>query len=139
MKIKNVRVAFSIGSSKNLWTYQGFFFVAFKIYTFSSWFSYKHWVEVCYFIPLVHILFINVESRFVIKNLNFSFLGLVFQYFLLGLKGVSIEIRFIWYQSIGSKIMFTILLPISCYYPILFRLCSLFLVFVLCLAPSFFF
>jgi hypothetical protein len=30
---------------------------------------------------------------------------------LLGLNGVSIDVRIIWYQSLGSKIRFTIILP----------------------------
>ena len=84
-----------------------------------------------------------------IKNLNFSFLGQVFQYCLLSLKAcrlrfatysnifvgsqsVSIEVRIIWYQSTGSKISFLSLLSfVSCYHPILFLLCSLFLVLIL--------
>jgi hypothetical protein len=41
---------------------------------------------------LIRILFINIGSRFAIKNLNFCCLGLVFQYCLLGLKGVSIKV-----------------------------------------------
>jgi hypothetical protein len=41
--------------------------------------------------------FINVGLGFAIKNLNFSFLGSVFQYHLLGLNGVSIKVRIIWY------------------------------------------
>jgi hypothetical protein len=53
--------------------------VAFKFYTFSSWFSYNHhWVDVCYFIPLIHVLFINVGLGVAIKNMNFSFLRSVF-------------------------------------------------------------
>jgi hypothetical protein len=48
-----------------------------------------------------------------------------------------IEVRVIWYQSLCSKIKFTILLPfVSCCLPILFLLFSLFLVFVLYCAPS---
>jgi hypothetical protein len=39
--------------------------VAFKFYTFPSLFNYNHWVGVCYFIHLVHVLFINVRSRFI--------------------------------------------------------------------------
>ena len=31
---------------QELWTYQGFFLVAFKFYTFGSWFHYNHWVKV---------------------------------------------------------------------------------------------
>ena len=87
MKIKtNVKFASTIGFSKNLWTYQGFFLVTFKFYTFGLWFNYNQWVEICYFIPLVHVLFIDVGSGIFIKNLNFSFLGQVFQYCLLGFK-----------------------------------------------------
>ena len=81
-----MRLTSSLGSLLNLWTYQGFFLVAFKFYTFGLWFNYNHWVEVCYFVPLVHVSFIDVESEISIKNLNFSFLGQVFQYCLLGFK-----------------------------------------------------
>ena len=88
MKIKtNVRFASSIRFSKNLWIYQGFLLVTFNFFTFGLWFNYNHWVGVCYFIPLVHVSFIDVGSGIFIKNLNFSFLGQVFQYCLLGLKG----------------------------------------------------
>ena len=62
---------------QKLWTYQGFFLMAFKFYTFSLWFSYNHWVEVCYLQTLGQGLY---------QNLNFSFLGQIFQYYLLGLK-----------------------------------------------------
>jgi hypothetical protein len=101
MKIKeNVKFVSFIGFSKNLWIYQGFFLEAFKFYTFSSWLNYNHWVGVCYFIPLVHVSFINVALRFFfIKNLNFSFLGQVLQYCLLSFKSVLVEVRIIWYQS----------------------------------------
>jgi len=72
MKIKtNVSFASSIGSSKNLWIYHGFFVVAFKFYTSSSWFNYNHWVEVCYFIPLVRVSFIDIGSGFSIKKSEF--------------------------------------------------------------------
>ena len=70
MKIKtNVRFASFIGSSKNLWTYQGFFLVAFKFYTFGSWFNYNHWVEVCYFMPLVYVSFIDVGLGFFLSKI----------------------------------------------------------------------
>ena len=50
---------------------------------------------------------------------------------------MSIEVRIIWYQSIGSKIRFTIPLSfLSCYHLFLFLLCSLFLALVLWHAPS---
>ena len=52
------------------WTYQRFFLVAFKLYTFGSRFTYKRWVRIFY------------------QNLNFSFLGQVFQYFCWVLKHV---------------------------------------------------
>ena len=69
-----------------------------------------------------------------IKNLNFSFLGQVFQYFcwvskrvnwglhhipilFVGSQSVSIGVRIIWYQSTGSKISFLSLLSfVSCYH-----------------------
>ena len=92
MKIKtNVRFASSVGFSKNLWTYQGFFLVTFKFYNFGLWFNYNHWVDVCNFIPLVHVSFIDVGSGFSMKNLNFSFLRQVFQYCLLGLKACQLR------------------------------------------------
>ena len=43
------------------------------IYAFGLRFIYKHWVEGCY------------------QNLNFSFLGQVFQYYLLGLKACQLK------------------------------------------------
>ena len=49
--------------------------MAFKFYTFGLCFNYNHWVEVCYFILLGRISFIDVGLGFSIKNLNFSFLG----------------------------------------------------------------
>jgi phosphotransferase system glucose/maltose/N-acetylglucosamine-specific IIC component len=56
---------------------------------------------------------------------------------LLGLNGVLIEVRIIWYQSLGSKIRFIIILPfVSCHQPILFLLSSLFLVFVFVLCTK---
>jgi hypothetical protein len=89
----------------------------------------------CYFLPLVRVLFINVGSRFAIKSEFFSWVYIPIS--LLGLNGVLIEVRIIWYQSLGFKIRFTILLPfVSCYHPILFLLCSLILVFVLYCAPG---
>ena len=33
---------------QELWTYQGFFLVAFKFYAFGLWFSYKYWIKVYY-------------------------------------------------------------------------------------------
>jgi hypothetical protein len=50
---------------------------------------------------------------------------------------MSVEVRIICYRSQGSKIQFTIILSfVSCYRPILFRLCSLFLVLVIILSCS---
>ena len=69
---------------QELWTYQGFFLVAFKLYTSGSSFNYNHWVKVL-LIPLVRVSLINVGLGFY-QNLNFSFLGQVFQYCLLALK-----------------------------------------------------
>jgi hypothetical protein len=78
----------------------------------------------------------NVGLGFVIKY-EFYLSWVYIPISLLGHNGVSIEVRVIWYQSLGSKIKFTILLPfVSCYHPILFLLCSLFLVIVLYCAPS---
>jgi len=102
------------------------------------------------FIPSVRVSFINVESGFSIKNLNFSFLGANIPILFVGSQSVSVEVRIIWYQSQGSKIRFTILLSFvlsylvlfvfiilcSCYHPILFCLCSLFLILVLFRAQS---
>jgi hypothetical protein len=100
MKIKeNVRFVSSIGYSENLWTYQGFFVVAFKFYTFGSWFNYNHWVGICYFIPLVLISFMNVGSGFSIKNLNFNFLGENIPILFVGSRSVSVDVRIIWYQT----------------------------------------
>ena len=138
MKIKtNVRFASSIGFSKNLWTYQRFFLVAFKFYTFSSWFNYNHWVEICYFTPLVRVSFIDVGSGFSIKNMNFSFLGQVFQYCLFGLKACQLVVASfgIRAQVLKSDLL-SFLSFVSCYHLILFHLCSLFLVLILCRAPS---
>jgi fucose permease len=63
-------------------------------------------------------------------------LGLYFN-IVVGSQWHIIEVRIIWYQSLGSKIKFTIILPfVCCYHPILFLLYSLFLVFILYCAPS---
>ena len=86
MKIKtNMRFTSSIGSSKNLWNYQGFFLVALKFYTFNLWFNYNHWVEVLLYTFGSHFIYRRWVGVFY-KNLNFSFLGQIFQYGLLGLK-----------------------------------------------------
>ena len=86
MKIKtNMRFTSSIGSSKNLWTYQGFFLVALKFHTFSLWFNYNHWVEVLLYTSGSHFIYRHWVGVFY-KNLNFSFLWQIFQYCLLGLK-----------------------------------------------------
>ena len=87
-----MRFVSSISSSVNLWTYQGFFPVAFKFYTFGSWFFHNHWVGVCYLYTF--------NLRFIYKrwvgvfyqNSDFSFLGQVIQYCLLGLKACLLRI-----------------------------------------------
>ena len=104
---KNVRFVSSISSSVNLWTYQGFFLVAFKFYTFGSWFFHNHWVGVCYLYTF--------NSRFIYKrwvvvfyqNSDFSFLGQVIQYCLLGLKACLLRIAslsLLFYMLINSRI-----------------------------------
>ena len=115
---------------QELWTYQGFFLVAFKLYTFGSWFNYNHWVKVL-LIPLVRVSLINIGSEFSIKIWILAFLGKYSNIFV-GSQSVSVEVRIIWYQSTVSKISFLSLLSfVSCYHPILFLLCSLFFVLIL--------
>ena len=70
---------------QELWTYQRFFLMAFKFYTFGSWFSYSHWVEVWY-LYLWFVFYLLTLGRGFYQNLNFSFLRQVFQYYLLGFK-----------------------------------------------------
>ena len=60
--------------------------MAFKFYTFCSWFSYNHWVEVCY-LYLWFAFHLWTLGQGFYQNLNFSILGQVFQNYLLGLKG----------------------------------------------------
>jgi hypothetical protein len=73
-------------------------------------------------------------GRGLLLNLNYSFLGSIFLISSLGLNGISIEIRIIWYQSLGSKIRFTILLPfVSCDHPILFFFCVLYSLSLFCI------
>ena len=82
-------------------------------------------------IPLVRVSLINVGSRFY-QNLNFSFLGQVFQYCLLGLKACRLRFASFGIRAQVLKISFLSLLSfVSCYHPILFLLCSLFLVLIL--------
>ena len=76
---------------QELWTYQGFFLVAFKLYTFGSWFNYNHWVKVL-LIPLVCVSLINVGSGFSIKIWILAFLGRYSNIFV-GSQSVSIEVR----------------------------------------------
>ena len=76
---------------QELWTYQGFFLVAFKLYTFGSWFNYNHWVKVL-LIPLVRVSLINVGSGFSIKIWILAFLGKYSNIFV-GSQNVSIEVR----------------------------------------------
>ena len=82
-------------------------------------------------IPLVRILIIYVWLGFLSKIWILVFLGKYSNIFV-GFQSVSIEVRIIWYQSTGSKISFLSLLSfVSCYHPILFLLCSLFLILIL--------
>jgi hypothetical protein len=59
---------------------------------------------VCYFTHLVHVLFVNVGSEIVIKKMNFSFLGSVFQYCSLGLNVILIEVRIIFNHTFPSNL-----------------------------------
>ena len=84
------------------------------IYTFGSLFIYKCWVRVS------------------IKNLNFSFFGQVFQYYLLGLK--TCRLRFASFD-IRAQILKSGLLSLYLLFPVIILscslLCSLFLALVL--------
>ena len=60
------------------------------------------------------------------QNLSFSFLGKIFQYYLLGLKACRLKFTLF---GIRAQVLKSGLL--SLYHPILFRLCSLFLVLIL--------
>ena len=84
------------------------------IYTFGSLFIYKRWVRVS------------------IKNLNFSFFGQVFQYYLLGLK--TCRLRFASFD-IRAQILKSGLLSLYLLFPVIILscslLCSLFLALVL--------
>ena len=111
---------------QELWTYQGFFLMAFKLYTFGSWFNYNHWVKVL-LIPLVHISLINVGSGFSIKIWILAFLGKYSNIFV-GSQRVSIEIRIIWYQSTGSKISF---LSLYLLFPVIILSCSFYVLYSL--------
>ena len=81
-------------------------------------------------IPLVRVSLVNVGSEFSIKIWILVFLGKYSNIFV-GSQNVSIGVRIIWYQSIGSKISFLSLLSFVSYHPILFLLCSLFFVLIL--------
>ena len=83
---------------QELWTYQGFFLVAFKLYTFGSWFNYNHWVKVLLLILLVRVSIINVGSGFLSKIWISVFLGKYFNIFV-GSQSVSIEVCIIRYPS----------------------------------------
>ena len=63
-----------------------------SVYTFGSWFNYNHWVKVCLYLWFVFHLG---------KNLNFSFLGQVFQYCLLGLKVCRLRFASFQYCLLG--------------------------------------
>ena len=84
-KKKNVRFVSSISSLVNLWTYQGFFLVAFKSYTFDSWFIYNHWVGVCYLYTF--------DSSFIYKR----WIGVFYQILILVFLGKYSNI--VWWVS----------------------------------------
>ena len=116
---------------QELWTYQGFFLVAFKLYTFGSWFHCNHWVKVCYlyFWFAFHLWTLGQGS---IKNLYFSFLGQLFQYCLLGLK--SCQLRFASF-GIRAQVLKSVFYPfIFC-----FLLSSYLVPFVFFIPRSYFF
>ena len=76
---------------QELWTYQGFFLVTFKLYTFDSWFNYNHWVKVL-LISLVRVSLINVGSGFSIKIWILAFL-VKYSNIFVGSQSMSIEVR----------------------------------------------
>ena len=72
-------------------------------YTFGSHFNYKHWVKVF------------------IKNLNFSFFGQLFQYYLLGLK--MCRLRFASF-GIRAQVLKSVFYPFYLLFPIIILSCS---------------
>ena len=72
-------------------------------YTFGSHFNYKHWVKVS------------------IKNLNFSFFGQLFQYYLLGLK--MCRLRFASF-GIRAQVLKSVFYPFYLLFPIIILSCS---------------
>ena len=105
---------------QELWTYQGFFLVGFKLYTSGSWFNYNHWVNVLY-LYLCFVSIINVGSRFSTKNMNFSFLGQLFQYYLLGLKAC--RLRFASF-GIRAQVLKSVFYPFYLLFPVIILSCS---------------
>ena len=116
---------------QELWTYQGFFLVAFKFYTFGSRFTYKRWVRVLSKIWILAFLgkYSNIDC-WVSKRVNWGSHHILILF--VGSQCVSIEVCIIWYQSTGSKVGF---LSLYLLFPViilsLFLLCSLFLVLIL--------
>ena len=72
-------------------------------YSFGSHFNYKHWVKVS------------------IKNLNFSFFGQLFQYYLLGLK--MCRLRFASF-GIRAQVLKSVFYPFYLLFPIIILSCS---------------
>ena len=72
-------------------------------YTFGSHFNYKHWVKVF------------------IKNLNFSFFGQLFQYYLLGLK--MCRLRFASF-GIRAQVLKSVFYPFYLLFPVIILSCS---------------
>ena len=72
-------------------------------YTFGSHFDYKHWVMVS------------------IKNLNFSFFGQLFQYYLLGLK--MCRLRFASF-GIRAQVLKSVFYPFYLLFPVIILSCS---------------
>ena len=72
-------------------------------YTFGSHFDYKHWVKVS------------------IKNLNFSFFGQLFQYYLLGLK--MCRLRFASF-GIRAQVLKSVFYPFYLLFPVIILSCS---------------
>ena len=103
--------------------------MAFKLYTFSSWFHCNHWVKVCYLYFLVRVSLINVGSRFY-KKFVFQLPWAIILILFVGSQSVSIEVCIIWYQSTGSKISFLFLYLL---FPIIILSCSFcVLIFFMC-------
>ena len=115
---------------QELWTDQGFFLVAFKLYTFGSWFNYNHWVKVCY-LYFWFAFRLQMLGQGFYQNLNFSFLRQVFQYCLLGLNACRLR-----FASFGIRAQ----VLKSVFYPFIFCfLLSSYLVPFVFVVPRFYF